>query len=388
MLLSLQNNLKRLKNKMRILPLLVLTFFLVPTVALAEETSAKQAIVIDYETGQHLLSKNHDQHMPTSSMSKVMTMYMVFDAIKNGDIDMDTKFRVSEKAWSKGGSKMFVELNKEIKVKDLALGVVVQSGNDATIVLAEGIAGSEEKFAQKMTEKAMEIGMENSNFENASGWPDPNHYSTAEDLTIMTRAMIEGFPEYYKMFSQKEYTYNNIKQQNRNPLLYRNVGADGLKTGHTEVGGYGLIGTATSDGRRVVMVVNGLESEKARADESTRLITWALNRFINIDAVKGGVAIDQAPITMGKKATVAIGVKDDIKVTVPKIEKNNVALEMTYKSPLIAPIKVGQEIGTLTVNIPDMENISYPLYAMDDVEEVGFFKKTLVKVKQFVFGNL
>jgi D-alanyl-D-alanine carboxypeptidase (penicillin-binding protein 5/6) len=353
----------------------------------AKDTVAKQALIIDFETGQTLLSKNENQHMPTSSMSKVMTMYMVFDAIKDGAITMDTKFKVSEKAWKKQGSKMFVELGKEIKVKDLVKGVIVQSGNDATIVLAEGLAGSEANFAAKMTERAMEIGMENSNFVNASGWPDPKHYSTAEDLTIMARAMIEDFPEHYKIFSEKEFTYNNIKQQNRNPLLYRNIGADGLKTGHTEIAGYGLIGTAVNDGRRVVMVVNGLTSEKERANESTRLIEWALNNFTNSDLIKGGVEIDVAPVIMGELETVGFSIKDDVRVSVPRMEKKNIKVEVNYKSPLIAPIAAGQEIGTLTINIPTMEPITHPIYAAGDIKEVGFFGKTLLKLKQLVFGS-
>jgi D-alanyl-D-alanine carboxypeptidase (penicillin-binding protein 5/6) len=373
---------------MRLFILIAFAIIALPSSSWAKDTIAKQAIIIDFETGQKLLSKNADQHMPTSSMSKVMTMYMIFDAIKDGIITMDTKFKVSEKAWGKGGSKMFVELGKEIKVKDLAQGVIVQSGNDATIVLAEGLAGSEEKFAQIMTERAMEIGMENSNFVNASGWPDPKHYSTAEDLTIMTRAMIEDFPEHYKLFGQKEFTYNNIKQQNRNPLLYRDIGADGLKTGHTDIAGYGLIGTAVKDDRRVVMVVNGLKSEKARADESTHLIEWALNNFINIDLIKSGTAINTAPVKMGEVDSVAFTIKNDIKITTPRMEKKNIAVEVNYKSPLIAPISAGQEIGTLTITIPSMAPVTHSIFAMNDVKEIGFFGKTIEKFKQFILGML
>ncbi|HOO82296.1 MAG TPA: D-alanyl-D-alanine carboxypeptidase family protein, partial [Alphaproteobacteria bacterium] len=198
------------------------------------ETKAKQAIVVDYETGTVLLSKNMDEQMPTSSMSKVMTMYAVFDSIKNGQISLNDTLPVSEKAWRMGGSKMFVEVDKRVKVEDLIRGVIVQSGNDATVVLAEGLAGSENAFANMINDKATGLGMKNSHFVNASGWPDPEHYSTARDLATLGRAIIHDFPDYYKYYMEKEFTYNNIKQTNRNPLLYRNIGADGIKTGHTE----------------------------------------------------------------------------------------------------------------------------------------------------------
>ncbi|HPD82451.1 MAG TPA: D-alanyl-D-alanine carboxypeptidase family protein [Alphaproteobacteria bacterium] len=353
----------------------------------AEQTSAKQSYIIDFETGQSLLSKEATAPMPTSSMSKVMTMYMVFDAIKNGVISMDTELPVSEKAWRMGGSKMFVDLGSKITVKDLAQGVIVQSGNDATVVLAEGVSGTEDSFAQKMTEKAHELGMKNSNFVNASGWPDPNHYSTAQDLSILAKAIIKDFPEYYPLFSEKEYTYNNIKQQNRNPLLYKNIGADGLKTGHTEIAGYGLIGTAERDGRRVIVVVNGLESEKDRADESARLINWGLDHFSNVDFVKANTEIDQAPVVMGKSTTVGLALQEDVRLTIPKLEKSNITVDLKYKSPLVAPIKAGQEIGTLTINIPTMDSKTFPLFTTGNVEEVGFFKKTLTKFEQMIFGK-
>jgi D-alanyl-D-alanine carboxypeptidase (penicillin-binding protein 5/6) len=366
---------------------LFLLIAVLPISVQAETTTAKQAYIVDFETGQTLMSKNADQKMPTSSMSKVMTMYMVFDAIKDGTIDMDTKFKVSEKAWAKGGSKTFVDLGSEIKVQDLAKGVIIQSGNDATIVLAEGLAGSEERFANNMTDKARELGMKNSNFVNASGWPDDNHYSTAEDLAIMSKAMIKNFPEYFKFFSEKEFTYNNIKQQNRNPLLYRDIGADGLKTGHTEAGGYGLIGTAKRDDRRVVMVLNGMESEKVRADESARLINWALNNFVNEELLKQSAVIDTAAVVYGESDTVSLQIKEPVKLTVPRSERDNITYKIEYKSPLIAPVQAGQEVGTITVNIPTMDKKTYPIYTAGNVAEVGFFKKTLGKFKQTVLGQ-
>ena len=249
----------------------------------AQQTSAKQAIIVDYKTGNVLFEKNADQKMPTSSMSKVMSMYVIFDALKKGNLSLDDEFVVSEKAWKKGGSKMFIEVGKKVKVEDLIRGVIIQSGNDATIALAEGLAGSEEMFANALNRKAKELGMDNSSFMNASGWPDENHYSTARDLAKLAKAMIEEFPEYYEFYSETEFTFNDIKQANRNPLLGAGIGADGLKTGHTDDGGYGLIGTGVNDdGRRVIMVLNGMESKKERREESIRLLQWGLNGFTNV----------------------------------------------------------------------------------------------------------
>lgn len=374
---------------MRLLALTILLFISFNATSWAEQsTTAKQALVLDYQTGQVLLAKNADQHMPTSSMSKVMTSYMIFDALKRGDLTFDTKLPVSEKAWRKGGSKMFVEVGKRITVADLLRGVIVQSGNDATIVLAEGLSGSEIAFARQMTKKALEIGMENSNFVNASGWPDPMHYSTAYDLALLTKRMIEDFPEYYSLFSEKEFTYSNIKQQNRNPLLYRDIGADGLKTGHTDIGGYGLIGTALTNGRRVVIVVNGLKSEKERAEESVRLIEWGLNSFTNINIAKAKQIMIEAPVARGLQDKVALLLNEDITITLPKSEKDQFTVDIKYKTPLIAPIKQGDDLGVLTVNIPNMEPKSYTLLAESSVEELGFLANTWAKMKTFVLGAI
>ncbi len=375
------------KTPMRILSFLFIVLFISTPAYAFQGTKAKQAYIVDYETGQVLLSKNAGEKMPTSSMSKVMTTYMVFDALKSGSINMDTPMSVSEKAWTKGGSKMFVGLGDKIKLSDLLRGVIVQSGNDATIVLAEGLSSSEEEFARKMTSRAHDLGMKNSNFTNASGWPDENHYSTAEDLALMSRHIIEDFPEYYKLFAETEFTYNNIKQQNRNPILYRNVGADGLKTGHTEAGGYGLIGTAVKDGRRVIMVVNGLEDDKQRADESVRLIEWSLNSFKNIDVFKKGDVIVDVPVVMGKSVTVPMAMNQDVKITVPKVPSDSYSFEVKYKTPLVAPVKAGDEVGTLKIIIPNEDNLNYPLIATQNVEKLGLFKNTLEKIKYQLLGK-
>lgn len=354
-------------------------------IAVTIETPAKQVILKDVETGQILFSKNQDQKMPTSSMSKIMTIYMLFDALKNGVVTMDTEFSVSKKAWEKGGSKMFVEVGKKVKVKDLIPGVIVQSGNDAAIVIAEGLAGgSEDKFARQMNKKAKELGMKNSHFANASGWPDPNHYSTAADLAILSEAVMKDFPEYYHFFSKKDFEYNDIKQPNRNPLLYRDIGADGLKTGHTEIGGYGLMGSAANNNRRVIMVANGLESKKQRADIGSQIIEWGLNGFENKTIYNAKSEVAGAKVFLGKSNIVPMIVKDDLRLTIPKTGKNHIKTSVHYNSPLKAPIKKGDTIGVLKISIPDMESFEYPLYAGQNIEELGFVKRAFANAKQLI----
>lgn len=346
------------------------------------QTAAKQAILKDVETGQTLFAKNENQRMPTSSMSKVMTMYMVFDALKRGEISMDTEFKVSKKAWEKGGSKMFVEVDKKVKIQDLIRGVIVQSGNDATIVLAEGLAGSEDVFARKMTTKAKQLGMKNSNFTNASGWPDANHYSTAEDLAILTKAIMKDFPEYYGFYKEKEFEFNKIKQPNRNPLLYRNIGADGVKTGHTEIGGYGLIGSAANDNRRVIMVVNGLKNEKERADVGAQIIEWGLNGFENKTIYPKGSEVAGAKVLLGKVDLVPLIIQEDLRVTLSKAGRDNIKATVHYNSPLKAPVHQGDQVAVLKLSLPDnMGEFEAPLYAAQDVEVLGFFKRALANMK-------
>ncbi len=364
--------------------------FLLPLSAHAEsvmQTAAKQAIVIDYDTGTVLLEKNADEKMPTSSMSKVMTAYMVFDALKKGQLGLDNQFMVSERAWKMQGSKMFVEVGKQIKVEDLIRGVIIQSGNDATVVLAEGIAGSEDVFAQNMTKKAQELGMLNSNFKNASGWPDPDHYSTARDLAIMAKSLIHEFPDHYKYYSEKEFTYHNIKQGNRNPLLYLNVGADGIKTGHTEAAGYGLIGSGTGNGRRVIFVINGLSDEKERAAEGAKLLEWGLKNFENKKLFKEGDTVANAAVAMGTVNAVPLTVKDSLAVTLPSAAARGFRATVNYKEPLIAPVVKGQEIGTVLVEIPHAETMKIPLYAGADVSRLGVFAGLLEKARRLAAGS-
>ncbi len=353
------------------------------------ETAAKQAYMIDFETGAVLLEKNASEKMPTSSMSKVMTMYMVFDALKSGKMKLEDTLVVSERAWKMQYNKssvMFVKLNDAVKLEDLIRGVVVQSGNDATIVLAEGLAGSEEAFAEAMNKKAGEIGMTDSHFMNSSGFPDDNHYSTAHDLAIMAKAMIASFPEYYHYYSEKEFTYNGIKQGNRNPLLYKDIGADGMKTGHTEAAGYGLIGTGVKDGRRVIMVLNGMASMKERASESVRLLQWGLSGFKNVSLFKEDIIVDKAPVVLGEKTEVALTYGKNPRYTLPKLGKINPSVEVKYNAPLKAPIVKGTEVGTITVTFPDKSVQEIPLITAEDVPELSGFVKLIMKARMITTG--
>ena len=350
-------------------------------------TPAKQAFIMDFNSGMTLLNKNADERMPTSSMSKVMTMYMVFDALDDGRITLNDTFRVSEKAWRKGGSKMFVEVGDDVKVEDLIRGVIIQSGNDATIVLAEALAANEDKFAEIMTEKAQEIGAANSNFVNASGWPAPDHYSNARDLATIAGAMIRNFDAYFHYYSETEFTYNDITQRNRNPLLYQNIGADGMKTGHTKAAGYGLIGTGKRDGRRVIMVINGLDSVSERAKEARRLMSWALRSFTNKTLFSEQDIVQTVPVVMGTEKEIDMVVSEDILVTVPKGQEDDITVEAEYIAPLKAPIKKGDLIGQLTVKVPETGTIKAPLMAGQSSEELGFFGKVIAKAKLMIIGG-
>lgn len=356
-------------------------------ISIGPKTSAKQALILDYDTSMVLYQKNAQEKMPTSSMSKVATIYMVFKALKEGALNLNDEFLVSEKAWRKGGSKMFVEVDKKVKIEDLIRGVIVQSGNDAAIVLAEGLEGNEDRFALEMTNVMHELGLKNTNFTNASGWPDENHYSTAYDLALLSYHLIKNFPDYYPYFAEKEYSFNNIKQKNRNPLLYRNIGADGIKTGHTEAGGYGLMAAGIKNGRRVIVVLNGLKDERARAQESAKLLDWALHDFTNIAFYKENDLITKAPVFLGKQDDVSLQVTQDVILSVPKSAKKNVNVNVSYNEPLKAPLKQGQEVGSLQIEIPGIKTFSIPLYAAQDVKKKGFVSGTFSKIQYFFSGG-
>lgn len=360
---------------------------ILPARAANIDTIAKQAILIDVSSNTVLFEKNADQRMPPSSMSKIMTMYLVFDAIKKGRMALDHTLPVSERAWRMQGSKMFVELHNSIKVDDLIKGVIVQSGNDACIVLAEGLAGSEEAFAEQANAKAKELGLTNSTIVNATGWPDPNHLMTARDLSTLAKRLITDFPEYYHYYSIREFTYHGIKQGNRNPLLYRNIGADGMKTGHTDVAGYGLTGSAIRDGRRLVLVVNGLPNMQARADESARLIEWGFREFNTYTLFKAGDTIEQVPVWLGEQETVPVTVAENLNQTMARTDRPNMKVALVTNTPVAAPVAKGTPVGKLVITAPGAPTREVPVVAASDVGRLGFFGRAIAAAKYLVLGS-
>jgi D-alanyl-D-alanine carboxypeptidase (penicillin-binding protein 5/6) len=351
------------------------------------QTAAKQVIIIDYATGAELYSKNADKVMEPASMTKMMTIYMLFERLKNGSLKLDDTFLVSENAWRKQGSKMFVPVGGRVSVQDLIRGIIVQSGNDASIVVAEGLAGSEAAFAEQMTAKAHEIGMSNSNFRNASGWPDPNHTTTARDLATLAAATIRNFPEYYPYYKEMSFTYNKIKQGNRNPLLYRNTGADGLKTGHTEAAGYGLTASATRGNQRFIMVAHGMESMRQRASESTRLLDWAFREFASYPLFKGGEKVSDANVWLGEKETVPLVLAEDVTAVLKRSSRKQLKVAVQMDEPIPAPVSKGTQVATLVVTAPDMTTIERPLLAAEDVGPLGPVGRFKAAISYLIWGG-
>jgi len=353
----------------------------------AIETLAKQAILIDFQTGAVLFEKNADERMTPSSMSKMATVYLAFQRLKEGRLSLEDSFPVSEKAWRKQGSKMFVPLGGRVKTEDLLRGIIVQSGNDACIVLAEGLAGSEDAFARELNDLVHGLGMNGTNLVNASGWPDPNHYSTARDLSKLAIATIKNFPEYYPLYSEKNFVYNGIKQGNRDPLLYKDTGADGLKTGHTEDGGYGLTGSAVRNGRRLVMVINGLSSMNERAREGEKLMDYGFREFNNYNLFTANSVVGEAPVWLGTEAKVPMVLKNDLTVTMPVKSRKDMVVKTVFDSPIEAPIKEGQQVGMLRIEIPERPTMELPLVAGKSVDELGMVARLGAALRHIVWGG-
>jgi D-alanyl-D-alanine carboxypeptidase (penicillin-binding protein 5/6) len=359
-----------------------------PAGAASISTKAKQAIVIEYETGKVLLNKNADEMMHPASMTKMMTAYMVFDRLKAGILSLDSKFPVSRKAWRKRGSKMWVKLNSDIRVEDLLRGLIVQSGNDASIVLAEGISGSEEAFAQAMTERAQKIGMYKSTFRNASGWPDAEHLTTAHDLATLVVATLRDFPDYYHYYAEKSFTYSGITQKNRNPLLNRGIGADGLKTGHTEESGYGLAASAKQGERRLVVVVHGLKTKRERGNEPLKLLNWAFRTFDSYKLFAAGETVIPASVWLGDAGTVPLVLDRDLTITIKKRARRGLRVVAKLEEPIAAPIARGTELGKLVVTAPGEETIELPLKAGADVQKLGPFGRITALLKTLIHGGM
>ena len=368
--------------------IVILFLFIIKTSFVqAIETPAAQAILYDYETKSVIFKKNADELMSPSSMSKIMTIYYLFKKIKDGEISLDDEFEVSEKAWKKGGSKMFVNLKSKVRVEDLIRGIIVQSGNDACIVVAEGVSGTEEAFSDELNELASEIGLENSNFTNSTGWPDKKHLMTVNDLLKLTIRTIEDFPDLYRYYAEKEFTYNNIKQLNRNPLLFKTLDSDGLKTGRTSLGGFGLVATTKKKERRLILVLNGLKSSAQRSKESERLMKIGFNQYKNIKVAEREKEFGEIPIWSGKKKKVSFYTKDEIFITVPKSSRKKINFKIRYQSPLVAPVERDQHVADFLIKKNNKTIKSYKLYAKDKINKSNFFSRMILNFKFLLFGE-
>jgi serine-type D-Ala-D-Ala carboxypeptidase (penicillin-binding protein 5/6) len=351
------------------------------------DTQAKHALIIEAETGAVLLDKGAHERLPPASMSKVMTAYVVFGMLKEGRAKLDDELPVSEHAWRTQGSKMFVPIGSRIKIGDLLRGMIVQSGNDACVVLAEGLAGSEAAFVELMNRKAKEIGLTDSHFANVDGMPDPEHYMTAHDLATLALHTIKDFPEHYHYYSEKEYVFNNINQGNRNPLIYKDIGADGLKTGHTEEAGYSLLASVHRDKRRIVLVLGGLPTMKARAQESERLIEWAFREFNDYQLFAAGDKIDEAETWLGASTKVPLTVAQDLVVTMPRKSRKEMKVTLAFDKPVPAPVKKGDKLGKLIVTAPDIDPVEAPLVAANAVDRLGPLGRMAMVAGHMIWGN-
>jgi serine-type D-Ala-D-Ala carboxypeptidase (penicillin-binding protein 5/6) len=349
--------------------------------ARAFETAATAAWVYDMTTGTVLMDKNADEPLPPASMSKLMTINMLFEALKDGRVTMDTTFAVSDRAVQMtrdGGSTMMLQHEDRPTVEDLIHGMIINSGNDACVVVAEGLAGTEEAFAQQMTLRGPAIGLTHSTFKNSSGWPADGHRMSMRDLGILGKRLIEDFPEYYPIFGMTEFSYKDRSPDNRfnrNPLLDLGIGADGLKTGHTSEAGYGLVGSAKQGDRRIIFAITGLPSDQARAEEAERIVGWAFRQFSEKTVAKAGVRVAEAEVHLGDADTVGLIPAEDVKLLVPALVQGNVTAEVVYNGPLLAPVVKGSAVAELIVHAPDLPDRRIPLVAESDVGTAGFVKR-------------
>jgi len=352
--------------------------FLATAPAHAFDTQARAAFVYDVTTRTVLLEKDADVPIPPASMSKLMTLNMLFEALHDGRVTMETQFGVSTRAKNMGGSTMFLNENDRPTVEELIQGIIVLSGNDACVVVAEGLAGSEDAFARLMNDRAATLGLTGSTFANASGWPNPNHRMSVHDLGMLAVRLITEFPEYYGYFGQKEYPYDNRAPDNRfnrNPLLSLGIGADGLKTGHTSEAGYGIVGSATQGTRRIVFVVSGLNSEKERAEESERIVNWAFRQFVQKNVIAKGTEVARADVWMGDHHEIGLVTADDVSLLLPALERDVLSAEVVYRGPIEAPLTAGQEVADLVVTLKDLPPAHVPLVSDRDVARGGFLPR-------------
>jgi len=350
------------------------------------DTAARWGYIQDFDTGASLFEKQADDEMPPSSMTKLMTLYLVYSQLKEGKLKLEDELPVSEKAWRMQGSKMFVALGSSVKVEDLIRGVVVQSGNDAAIVLAEAIGGSEEQFAEKMNAAAKQLGMTHSFFKNCTGWPDPDQHMSCRDIATLAGHIIRDFPDYYHYDEEKTYKYNGIEQGNRNPMVQKGT-ADGLKTGHTEAGGYGLVASSKRNGRRVILVLNGMNSMHERAEEGERLMDWAFFNFEDVTLFAAGDAVENVPVWLGTSHSVPLVAGRDVIVTMPRNWRQKASVKVSYDAPLNAPVAKGDPVGKLTVTGDGVPHLDIPLMAGADVPRLGLPGRAMAVLSKYMTGT-
>ena len=375
---------------------ILITFFISNSAHSNIEIKARTAILQDFLSGEILYEKEPDRSIYPASMTKIMTSIIAFDLIKSGDLTLDEKFIISEKAWrlsTSGYSSMFVMVNDEVSVENLLRGIIVASGNDACVALAEGIAGTEEEFAIMMTSKAQEIGMSNTNFANSSGINDPDNYSTVKDIMIMSHYLIKNYPEYYEWFSEKEFTWDRtggdpITQGNRNPLLYKNMGADGIKTGYLAVEKYSLASSLERKGRRLIAVASGFETKNSRSRESSKLLTYGLTNFDLVEINKSGEEFDSVDVWLGKKNSVKVYTKEDIYKIIKKGKKKLLKVKMLYEGPVEAPISKDQVLAKLKIIYDDELIDEYDLLAKEQVNKVNIFSRLMKSLNYLIWGDV
>lgn len=356
------------------------------------QTTASHAVILDYETGEILFNHNGEEPMPPASMSKLMTILMAFEAIDRGALSLDDELPVSEHAWRTGGaasgsSTMFLEVNSRVRVEDLLRGIIIQSGNDACIVIAEAISGSEAAFAADMTARAHELGLSSASFANSTGWPHPDQVISAADLARLAAIIIRDHADFYEIYSEREFTYNGIRQFNRNPLLATMNEVDGLKTGHTQDSGYGLVASGERDGVRRIVVYNGMESERARANEGERLMRAALADFEVVDLAVAGAIVGEADVFLGQAETVSLRLNDDVQVGIHTRSRNDLRAEVVYPGPIAAPIAEGDVVARLEVSGPGIDTRSYDLEAAEDIAKQGMVGRALAGLGSLFGGN-
>lgn len=373
-------------------PLLAAAFAVLAAVAAAPharafDTQARAAVVMDYRTGMVLFEKEADRRIPPASMSKLMTAYMIFDRLREGRLKLDDEVTVSERSWKMGGSQMFLKVGDRVPVEDLIRGIIIQSGNDACVAMAEALSGSEEAFAREMNERAGELGLTNSSFANSTGLDAPDHLMSVRDLAILGRLIITEFPDYYKYYSEKEFVYRDIRQPNRNPLLQAGVpGVDGMKTGFTEGSGYGLVATALRDGRRVITVLAGLEKLSQRKGEAERLLEFGFREFQEYRLFKAGEMVAEADVWLGALPKVPLVPADMVGVTLPRDKRKGLVVRLRYDNPVPAPVAAGQRLGQLELSAPGVEPFAVPLMAGREVPKAGMLGRLTSAVSYLVFG--